>query len=266
MYDVSSDLGSRGSVSLSMDAPLGNGSGSFVPFRAMSISDSDPESIFAAGFATNLNVDLDSSSGIAVSNDFESSLSFANPPPLELIDGGSDLSVDGDSFVGLSSASVDLGGDVVSGDALNLESLAAFDFDSIAASVIDTDTGWLNNSSNIGLGLELGDSLDLVANYSSPVEASDASVLLDANLDSSLFSDSIPGLTSTGLFSSDLAGVNVDDLNTHSFGSMSVEIGIADQSVNSSANASLDVINHISLDNIASLSLESTTDSDSIVL
>ena len=262
MYEVSSDLGSSGSISLSMDAPAGNGSGSFVPSRAMSLSVSDVDPSFhESSFSPGLSFDLDSASVLL--SQFVSSVSF-DPTPLDRITDTFDLSIDTDHSSN-SADSVDLGSTLGSEAVLDFDSFASFDFDSIAISVTDSNSGWLDDSVLSGISLEISNS-DLDTTVLSPVGVTDASLLFEANLDGALSSGSSIDLGSSVLFSTDLASTVMSDLNTHSFGVMSLEIGIADQSVNSAATSSLVDSNHMTLDSFTPLNLDSGSESESTTI
>ncbi len=240
MYDVSADFSSAASVSLSMDAPVGNSSGSFVPLRAMSFNVSDNyknsyELVASPEVAQNL--DLDHSPASLPTDQFDSSLGFGDLSTPNHVSQSFDLTVSNDILSNQSFDSVFLDAAPISSEvSVDFDSI---DFDTIASAVSDIDTGWLNIGAVTEPDLASLASSDIGASVLSQPGSVDSSFTLDSNLYDQFVVGSLPDLGSSSFVGSDLGTIaGVDDVHIQALSSMSIEIGIADQSINISGNIS----------------------------
>ena len=124
MYDVSTDLNSSSSVSLSIEPPLGNSSGSFIPMRAMSFSVSNTGTRSYQAMASPVadeSYDLVSLDVAESLIQFKSSGPFEDSVQLEHSTGIPEFTAEGISFVTLVPESAELDGAVAASSSNGFE-------------------------------------------------------------------------------------------------------------------------------------------------
>ncbi len=254
MYDVSADLNPSSSVSLSIEAPLGNSSGSFIPIRAMSFSVSNSGTRSYEALASPVADESYSPAPLDVAESlikFNSSGPFADSVQLDQSAGTPDFIAEEYPSVALVSESAELDGAVAASSSNSFEIFGALDLDSIATAVIDNDSGWLNLGVDSEYDPQPSESLDSALLAS--VVAVKEFPLVQQTLDSGFDSSSLIDVSSADLMNPELGRcLDFCDTSNNSFGSMPLEIGISDLSFNSSVEIASDYDFNVSLNPVKS--------------